>query len=61
MAIIVILCGAPHLYKKDMNNSGLILICSVVTYKNVENLFDLFDERYMFSLITNDEFDTVVS
>lgn len=24
MAIIVILCGAPHLYKKDMNNSGLI-------------------------------------
>ncbi len=23
MAIIVILCGAPHLYKKDMNNSGL--------------------------------------
>lgn len=22
MAIIVILCGAPHLYKKDMNNSG---------------------------------------
>ena len=25
MAIIVILCGAPHLYKKDMNNSGLIL------------------------------------
>lgn len=21
MAIIVILCGAPHLYKKDMNNS----------------------------------------
>ena len=32
MAIIVILCGAPHLYKKDMNNSGLILskrICCV--------------------------------
>ena len=26
MAIIVILCGAPHLYKKDMNNSGLVLI-----------------------------------
>lgn len=26
MAIIVILCGAPHLYKKDMNNSGLISI-----------------------------------
>ena len=25
MAIIVILCGAPHLYKKDMNNSGLVL------------------------------------
>ena len=25
MAIIVILCGAPHLYKKDMNNSGLIM------------------------------------
>ena len=25
MAIIVILCGAPHLYKKDMNNSGLYL------------------------------------
>ena len=25
MAIIVILCGAPHLYKKDMNNSGIIL------------------------------------
>ena len=24
MAIIVILCGAPHLYKKDMNNSGLL-------------------------------------
>ena len=24
MAIIVILCGAPHLYKKDMNNSGLV-------------------------------------
>ena len=23
MAIIVILCGAPHLYKKDMNNSGI--------------------------------------
>ena len=23
MAIIVILCGVPHLYKKDMNNSGL--------------------------------------
>ena len=26
MAIIVILCGAPHLYKKDMNNSGLNII-----------------------------------
>ena len=26
MAIIVILCGAPHLYKKDMNNSGLYII-----------------------------------
>jgi hypothetical protein len=26
MAIIVILCGAPHLYKKDMNNSGLIIL-----------------------------------
>ena len=26
MAIIVILCGAPHLYKKDMNNSGLFLL-----------------------------------
>ena len=26
MAIIVILCGAPHLYKKDMNNSGYILL-----------------------------------
>ena len=25
MAIIVILCGAPHLYKKDMNNSGLVM------------------------------------
>ena len=25
MAIIVILCGAPHLYKKDMNNSGLVV------------------------------------
>ena len=25
MAIIVILCGAPHLYKKDMNNSGLYI------------------------------------
>ena len=25
MAIIVILCGAPHLYKKDMNNSGQLI------------------------------------
>ena len=25
MAIIVILCGAPHLYKKDMNNSGIMM------------------------------------
>lgn len=31
MAIIVILCGAPHLYKKDMNNSGLLFI-----YKNIK-------------------------
>lgn len=30
------------------------------TYKDVENLIDLFDERYTFSLITNDEFDTDV-
>ena len=30
MAIIVILCGAPHLYKKDMNNSGLILYFMVL-------------------------------
>ena len=33
MAIIVILCGAPHLYKKDMNNSGL-------NYKNCLNYLD---------------------
>ena len=34
MAIIVILCGAPHLYKKDMNNSGLVY------YKNyIKSLF----------------------
>ena len=26
MAIIVILCGVPHLYKKDMSNSGLIIL-----------------------------------
>ena len=30
MAIIVILCGAPHLYKKDMNNSGLAIECLLV-------------------------------
>ena len=30
MAIIVILCGAPHLYKKDMNNSG-----SFTTYNSI--------------------------
>ena len=48
-------------YDSPSKENILILICSVVTYKNVENLFDLFDERYMFSLITNDEFDTVVS
>ena len=30
------------------------------TYKDVENLIDLFDERYTFSPITNDEFDTDV-
>ena len=29
MAIIVILCGAPHLYKKDMNNSGLVIMTHV--------------------------------
>ena len=31
MAIIVILCGAPHLYKKDMNNSGLFIIISLIS------------------------------
>lgn len=30
------------------------------TYKDVENLIDLFDERYTRSLITDDEFDTDV-
>ena len=30
------------------------------TYKDVEHLIDLFDERYTKSLITNDEFDTDV-
>lgn len=30
------------------------------TYKDVENIIDLFDERYTKSLITNDEFDTDV-
>lgn len=30
------------------------------TFKDVENLIDLFDERYTISLITNDEFDTDV-
>ena len=36
MAIIVILCGAPHLYKKDMNNSGLELWKEVVLLKTLE-------------------------
>lgn len=30
------------------------------TFKDVENLIDLFDERYTRSLITDDEFDTDV-
>ena len=40
MAIIVILCGAPHLYKKDMNNSGLIISDNVFekTYFSIENI-----------------------
>ena len=25
MAILIMLYGAPHLYKKDMNNSGLAM------------------------------------
>ena len=32
MAIIVILCGAPHLYKKDMNNSGLYIYIYIYSY-----------------------------
>ena len=34
MAIIVILCGAPHLYKKDMNNSGLVYFSRRKKFKN---------------------------
>ena len=37
MAIIVILCGAPHLYKKDMNNSGFIIL-QVFSYGNCKNI-----------------------
>ena len=36
MAIIVILCGVPHLYKKDMNNSGL-----ASEIKKVEEKYDM--------------------
>ncbi len=40
MAIIVILCGAPHLYKKDMNNSGLILYNNFVLELQSEHWID---------------------
>ena len=30
------------------------------TFRDVENLIDLFDERYTVSLVTGDEFDTDV-
>ena len=35
MAIIVILCGAPHLYKKDMNNSGQNMYNNVIFGKGM--------------------------
>ena len=37
MAIIVILCGAPHLYKKDMNNSG----SGIIIFQKLENLLGI--------------------
>ena len=37
MAIIVILCGAPHLYKKDMNNSGLLILSIIASNKYYVN------------------------
>ena len=41
MAIIVILCGAPHLYKKDMNNSGLGLKVVQETYQEARKSYKL--------------------
>lgn len=40
----------------DIQDNKIILR----TYKDVENLIDLFDERYTISPVTNDEFDTDV-
>ena len=43
MAIIVILCGAPHLYKKDMNNSGIEIMHNV--HRGVIHLLNC-DKKY---------------
>ncbi len=68
MAIIVILCGAPHLYKKDMNNSGLniflinslIVFCIILyiilflslRFKKIQHSLHKFNVFFMFSLFS---------
>ena len=52
MAIIVILCGAPHLYKKDMNNSGLGLSADDPVYTLI-NILEDFDFSSLLARYSN--------